>query len=264
MELLVVMALMSILWGVAYVMFYQSKVVFSLSISQLEMYQHARIAIGGISQDLKGAALKNNTDYFKSFTTADDDVSELTPPPRQNSSILAFLSLTPNGSSTPVTLIAYYLNNADELMRAEYNDTSYIYDAVSESGFNLAAATFYILATNVNYFNLAYNDGNDWVSSWDSTCVTCTTTGLLPNSIRVILQIYGSGTGNTLKVGTFTTEIAIPYRITHEDEHVDGDEEDDDDHHGDDDDDDHGDDDDDDHHDDDDDDDHHGDDDDGD
>src|SRR4030067_1680935 len=92
MELLVVMALMSILWGVAYVMFYQSKMVFSLSISQLTMYQYARVAIGGISQDFKGVALKNNTDYFKSFTTA--DVSGLTPPPRQNSSILAFLSLT--------------------------------------------------------------------------------------------------------------------------------------------------------------------------
>ena len=77
MELLVVMALMSILWGVAYVMFYQSKMVFSLSIDQLKMYQHARIAIGGISQDLKGAALKNNTDYFKSFTT-EDDMSGLT------------------------------------------------------------------------------------------------------------------------------------------------------------------------------------------
>ena len=224
MELLVVMALMSILWGVAYVMFYQSKMVFSLSISQLEMYQHARIAIGGISQDLKGVALKNNTDYFKSFTTA-DDMSGLAPPPRQNSSILAFLSLTPNGSSTPVTLITYYLNNADELMRAEYNDTSYIYDTVS--GFDPAAATFYTLAANVNYFNLTYNDGNDWVSSWDSTYGT--TTGLLPNAIRVMLQIYGSGTGNTLKIGTFTTEIAIPYRITHEDEHVDGDGDDDDD-----------------------------------
>ena len=110
-------------------------------------------------------------------------------------------------------------------MRAEYNDTSYIYDTVS--GFNPAAATFYTLATNVNYFNLTYNDGNDWVSSWDSTYGT--TTGRLPNSIRVILQIYGSSTGNTLKVGTFTTEIAIPCRITHEDEHVDGDDDDDDD-----------------------------------
>ena len=242
MELLVVMALMSILWGVAYMMFYQSKMVLSLSSSQLTMYQYARVAIGGISQDLKGVALKNNTDYFRSFTTA--EASGLTPPPRQNSSILTFLSLTPNGSSTPVTLIAYYLNNADELMRAEYNDTSYIYGAVS--GFNPTAATFYTLATNVNYFNLAYNIGSStWVNSWDSTYGT--TTGLLPNSIRVILQIYGSGTGNTLKVGTFTTEIAMPYRITHEDEHVDGDDVDDD-HHGDDDDDDdhhHGDDDDD-------------------
>lgn len=249
MELLVVMALMSILWGVAYMMFYQSKMVFSLSSKQLTMYQSARIAIGGISQDLKGVALKNNTDYFRSFTTA--EASELTPPPRQNSSILTFLSLTPNGSSTPVTLITYYLNNADELMRAEYNNTSYIYGDVS--GFNPAAATFYKLATNVNYFNLEYKynigSSSTGVSSWDST--SGTTTGLLPNSIRVILQIYGSGTGNKLKVGTFTTEIAIPCRITHEDEHVDGDEEDDD-HH--DDDDDHHDDDDD-HHDDDDD--HH-------
>jgi len=242
-ELIVVMALMSILWGVAYTMFYQSRKVFSTSYDQLRMYQYARIAIGGISQDLKGVALKNNTDYFRSFTTA--EVSGLTPPPRQNSSILTFLSLTSNGSSTPVTLIAYYLNNTDELMRAEYNDTSYIYDTVS--GFNPAAATFYKLATNVNYFNLVYGTGSTWVSSWDST--NGTTTGLLPNAIKVTLQIYGSGTGNTLKVGTFTTEIAMPYRITHEDEHVDGDEEDDDDHHGDDDDDHH----DDDHHDDDDD-----------
>src|SRR3989339_1150786 len=128
-ELLIVIALMAILWGVAYTMFYQSKKVFSLSNNKLEMYQYARIAVDEISRDLKGATLKDNVDYFRSFTTP--ETVGLTPSPRDNSSILTFLSLTPNGSSTPLTLIAYYLTNADELMRAEYNDTSYIYGTVS-------------------------------------------------------------------------------------------------------------------------------------
>src|SRR3972149_8145136 len=62
-ELLIVIALMAILWGVAYTMFYQSKKVFSLSNNKLEMYQYARIAMDEISRDLKGATLKDNVDY---------------------------------------------------------------------------------------------------------------------------------------------------------------------------------------------------------
>ena len=49
-ELLIVIALMAILWGVAYTMFYQSKKVFSLSANKLEMYQYARIAMDEISE----------------------------------------------------------------------------------------------------------------------------------------------------------------------------------------------------------------------
>ena len=162
-----------------------------------------------ISRDLKGATLKDNVDYFRSFTTA--ETVGLTPSPRDNSSILTFLSLTPNGSSTPLTLIAYYLTNANELMRAEYNDTSYIYGTVS--GFNPGQATFYKLAANMDYFNLQYGTGSTWVGIWDST--SGTTTGRLPDSVRVTLQIYGTGTGNALEIGTFTTQIMIPYRITH-------------------------------------------------
>ena len=208
-ELIIVIALMAILWGVAYTMFYQSKKVFSLSSNELEMYQHARIAMDGISRDLKGATLKDNVDYFKSFTTA--EVSGLTPPPRDNSSILTLLTLTSNGSSTPVTLTTYYLNDANELMRAEYNDTSYIYGMVS--GFNPDNATFYKLAANMNYFNITYGTGSTWVSGWDST--SGTTTGRLPDAVRVTMQIYGTSSGNVLKIGTFTTEIALPYRVTH-------------------------------------------------
>ena len=208
-ELIIVMALMAILWGVAYTMFYQSKKVFSLSNNKLEMYQYARIAMDEISRDLKGATLKDNVDYFRSFTTA--ETVGLTPSPRDNSSILTFLSLTPNGSSTPLTLIAYYLTNADELMRAEYNDTSYIYGTVS--GFNPGLATFYKLTANTNYFNLAYIYSSGSTTTWDST--SGTTIGRLPDAVSVTLQIYGTGTGNTLETGTFTTQIMIPYRITH-------------------------------------------------
>lgn len=208
-EIIIVMALMAILWGVSYSMVYQSKMVFSLSYNELEKYQHARIAMDGISRDIKGSTLKDNTDYFRSFTAA--EVSGLTPPPRDDSSILTLLTMTPNGSSTPVTLVTYYLTNANELMRAEYNDTSYIYGTVS--GFNPSNAAFYKLAANMNYFNLAYGTGSTWVSTWDST--SGTTTGRLPDAVRVTLQIYGTGSGNILGIGTFTTEIAIPYRVTH-------------------------------------------------
>ena len=208
-ELLIVIALMAILWGVAYTMFYQSKKVFSLSANKLEMYQYARIAMDEISRDLKGATLKDNVDYFRSFSIA--EAVGLTPPPKNNSSILTLLSLTSNGSSTPVTLITYYLNNADELTRAEYNDTSYIYGTVS--AFNPSQATFYKLAGNMNYFSLAYITGSATVSAWDST--SGTTTGRLPDAVSITLQIYGTGTGNALETGTFTTQIMIPYRITH-------------------------------------------------
>ena len=204
-ELLIVIALMTILWGVAYTVFYQSKRVFSLSDNKLETYQYARIAMDEISRDLKGATLKDNVDYFRSFTTGPADA-------KSNNSVLTFLSLTPNGSSTPVTLIIYYLKNTDELMRAEYNDTSYIYGTISSS-FDPSQFTYYKLTANTNYFNLAYLSGSDTVSAWDST--SGTTTGHLPDAVSITLQIYGTGTGNTLETGTFTTQIMIPYRITH-------------------------------------------------
>lgn len=204
-ELVIVIALMAILWGVAYTMFYQSKNVFSLSDNKLEMYQYARIAMDEISRDLKGATLKDNVDYFRSFTNGPADA-------KNNNSVLTFLSLTPNGSSTPVTLITYYLKNTDELMRAEYNDTSYIYGTVPAS-IDPSQFTYYKLTANTNYFNLAYVTGSATVSAWDST--SGTTTGHLPDAVNVTLQIYGTGTGNTLERGTFTTQIMLPYRITH-------------------------------------------------
>ncbi|MBI5679030.1 MAG: prepilin-type N-terminal cleavage/methylation domain-containing protein, partial [Planctomycetes bacterium] len=160
-ELLIVIALMAVLWGVAYTMFYQSKRVFSLSDNKLGTYQYARIAMDEISRDLKGATLKDNVDYFRSFTTGHADA-------KSNNSVLTFLSLTPNGSSTPVTLITYYLKNTDELMRAEYNDTSYIYGTVPTS-IDPSQFTSYKLTANTTYFNLAYVTGSASVSAWDST-----------------------------------------------------------------------------------------------
>ena len=97
-------------------------------------------------------------------------------------------------------------------MRAEYNDTSYIYGTIS-SGIDPSQFTYYKLTANTNYFNLAYITGSATVSAWDST--SGTTTGRLPDAVSVTLQIYGTGTGNALETGTFTTQIMIPYRITH-------------------------------------------------
>lgn len=208
-ELIIVMALMAILWGIAYTMFYQSKNVFSLSANKLQMCQDARSAMDGISRDLKGAILKDRTDFFQSFTIA--ETTGLSPTPKNGSSILTFLSLTSNGSSTPVTLVTYYLSDADELLRAEYNDTMYIYGTVE--GFNPGSSTFYKLAANMAYFNLAYGTGGAWLDTWDSAYGT--TTGRLPDAVRVTLQVYGTGSGNVLERGTFTTEIMLPYRVTH-------------------------------------------------
>ncbi len=208
-EFIIVMGLMAILWGIAYTMFYQSKNVFSLSVNKLQMCQDARSAMDGISRDLKGAMLKDRTDFFRSFTIA--ETTGLSPTPKDDSSILTFLSLTSNGSSTPVTLVTYYLSDADELVRAEYNDTAYIYGRVSS--FNPGSSTFYKLAANTAYFNLAYGTGNAWMNTWDST--SGTTTGRLPDAVRVTLQVYGTVSGHVLERGTYTTEVMLPYRVTH-------------------------------------------------
>ena len=43
---------------------YQSRNVFSLSVNKLQMCQDARIAMDGISRDLKGAMLKDKTGFL--------------------------------------------------------------------------------------------------------------------------------------------------------------------------------------------------------
>ncbi len=216
-ELLIVMALMGVVWSVAYAMFYQSKGVFSLCNNKLEMYQHARIAMDSISRDLKGAVLKDDRDFFVSFGT--QSASSLSP--AANTSILLFLTLTPNGSSTPATLVAYYLNNTDELMRAEYYDTSYVYGTVS--GITPGSATYYKLTANTNFFNLDYYKKGSKATAWNSTGDlsingTTTGTGKLPDTVRVTLQMYGTntryisgkGTEEILQTGTFTSNIMLP------------------------------------------------------
>lgn len=216
-ELLIVMALTAILWAIAYAMFYQSKGLFSLCSNKLEMYQQARIAMDNISRDLKGAVIKDDRDFFVSFGT--QSASSLSP--ATNTSILLFLTLAPNGSSTPATLVAYYLNNTGELMKAEFYDTSYVYGTVS--GITPGSATYYKLTTNTNLFNLDYYTKGTWVAGWNSTGDpningTTTGTGKLPDAVRVTLQMYGTNTSyisgkyteNIQEIGTFTSKIMLP------------------------------------------------------
>ncbi|MGR3293170.1 MAG: prepilin-type N-terminal cleavage/methylation domain-containing protein [Candidatus Scalindua sp.] len=186
-ELIVAIALASILIMVTAMIFKQASSAFSQSDARSEVYQNVRAAFDIIKRDLSGATLNTNREWFK---------GEL--------NTIEFLSSTSNNNDQPITLIKYFLSGT-ALNKSENTDTTFLNEIISS--FGTATATG-ILGLNVSTLQFRYYDknaiGEKWGNTWDCPG---TNTAFLPDAVEVEMTI--SDTLNRYTV-TSTNIISIP------------------------------------------------------
>jgi type II secretory pathway pseudopilin PulG len=201
-ELVVAIALASILILVTAMIFKQASSAFSQSDARSEVYQNVRAAFDTIKRDISGATLNTRYELFQAF----NDVSAASYSAigaKEGSDILTLLSSTPNLADKPVALITYFLNTDNILSKAEITDSTL---NASISGFNPDSATGYKLGFNVSTLQFRYQDSDGtWVDTWETG--TGTAYQYLPDAVEVEMTV--SDTLNRY-TETSTNIISIP------------------------------------------------------
>ena len=186
-ELIVAIALASILILVTAMIFKQASSAFSQSDARSEVYQNVRAAFDIIKRDISGATLNTNREWFNGDLNT-----------------IEFLSSTSNDNDQPITLIKYFLNGTT-LNKSENTDTTFL--NLSISSFGTATSTG-ILGLNVSTLQFRYYDkgavGQKWGDTWDCPG---TNTSFLPDAVEVEMTV--SDTLNRY-TGTSTNIISIP------------------------------------------------------
>ena len=212
-ELLVAVALASILILVTAMIFKQASSAFSESDARNEVYQNVRAAFDIIKRDISGAMLNTNYELFKSFDNIDEnDYPSIKA--KDKSDILTFLSSTPNLEDKPVALITYYLHTDNILYKLEKTGTNTLNTSIA--GFDPDTedkTTYKKLGLNVSTLQFRHLDtdgttcvgkreGDVGSEEWDST-----TKKYLPDAVEVKMTV--SDTRNRY-TGTSTNIISIP------------------------------------------------------
>ena len=202
-ELIVAIALASILILVTAMIFKQASNAFSQSDARSEVYQNVRAAFDIIKRDISGATLNTNYELFKSFDNINAG-NYLAIKAKGGSDILTLLSSTPNLEDKPLALITYYLKDDNILYKLEKTGTSTLNTGISS--FDLKTETEYKkLGLNVSSLQFRYYDKDavvKWEDTWDST-----TKKYLPDAVEVEMTV--SDTRNRY-MGTSTNIISIP------------------------------------------------------
>ncbi len=199
-ELIVAIALASILILVTAMIFKQASSAFSESDARNEVYQNLRAAFDIIKRDISGATLNTNHELFKAFDNIDAN-SYLSINAKEGSDIITILSSAPNFEDKPVALITCFLNTDNILSKAEITDTNTLNASIA--GFNPDDATGYQLGFNVGTWQLKYRDTDGtWGDTWDSTAKK-----YLPDAVEVKMTV--SDTLNRY-TRTSTNIISIP------------------------------------------------------
>jgi len=185
-ELIVAIALASILILVTAMIFKQASSAFSQSDARSEVYQNVRAAFDTIKRDVSGATLNSNRELFNGDLNT-----------------IEFLSSTSNNNDQPITLIKYFLSGTT-LYKSENTDTTFLNEPISSFG---TATTTGILGLNVSTLQFRYYDKNavvKWGDTWDCPG---TNTSFLPDAVEVEMTV--SDTLNRY-TGTSTNIISIP------------------------------------------------------
>ena len=185
-ELIVAIALASILILVTAMIFKQASSAFSQSDARSEVYQNVRAAFDTIKKDISGSTLNTNREWFNGDLNT-----------------IEFLSSTSNNNDQPIALIRYFLSGTT-LYKSENTDTTFLNEPISSFG---TATTTGILGLNVSSLQFRYYDKNavvNWGDTWDCPG---TNTSFLPDSVEVKITV--SDTLNRY-TGTSTNIISIP------------------------------------------------------
>ena len=199
-ELIVAIALASILILVTAMIFKQASSAFSQSDARSEVYQNVRATFDTIKRDVSGATLNTRYELFQAFNDVSAS-SYSSIEAKEGSDILTLLSSTPNLEDKPIALITYFLDTSNILSKAEITGTSTLNSSIS--GFDPDTATGYQLGFNVSTLQFRYQDTDGtWGDTWDST-----TKKYLPDAVEVAMTISDMRNRYT---GTSTNIISIP------------------------------------------------------
>ena len=185
-ELIVAIALASILILVTAMIFKQASSAFSQSDARSEVYQNVRAAFDTIKRDVSGATLNTNREWFNGDLNT-----------------IEFLSSTSNDNDQPITLVKYFLSGTT-LNKSENTDTTFLNLPISSFGTSTSTG---ILGLNVSTLQFRYYDKDavvNWGDTWDCPG---TNTSFLPDAVEVEMTI--SDTLNRY-TGTSTNIISIP------------------------------------------------------
>jgi len=202
-ELVVAIALASILILVTAMIFKQASSAFSQSDARSEVYQNVRAAFDIIKRDISGATLNTRYELFQAFNDV-SAASYSTIGAKEGSDIITLLSSTPNLEDKPVALITYYLKTDNVLYKLENTGTSTLNSAISS--LPDTGTTYKELGFNVSTLQFRYqNTDGGWVDTWETG--TSTPYQYLPNAVEVEMTV--SDTLNRY-TGTSTNIISIP------------------------------------------------------
>ena len=202
-ELVVAIALASILILVTAMIFKQASSAFSQSDARSEVYQNVRAAFDIIKRDISGATLNTRYELFQAFNDV-SAASYSTIGAKEGSDIITLLSSTPNLEDKPVALITYYLKTDNVLYKLENTGTSTLNSAISS--LPDTGTTYKELGFNVSTLQFRYqNMDGGWVDTWETG--TSTSYQYLPNAVEVEMTV--SDTLNRY-TGTSTNIISIP------------------------------------------------------
>ena len=202
-ELVVAIALASILILVTAMIFKQASSAFSQSDARSEVYQNVRAAFDTIKRDISGATLNTRYELFQAFNDV-SAASYSTIGAKEGSDIITLLSSTPNLEDKPVALITYYLKTDNVLYKLENTGTSTLNSAISS--LPDTGTTYMELGFNVSTLQFRYQDSDGgWVDTWETG--TSTSYQYLPNAVEVEMTVSDILNRYT---GTSTNIISIP------------------------------------------------------
>ena len=201
-ELIISVALASMLILITSMIFKQASSAFSQSDARGEVYQNVRAAFDIIKRDISGATLNTRYELFRAFNNISAS-SYSTIKAKEGSDIITLLSSTPNLEDKPVALITYYLKSDNILYKLENTGTSTLNTAISS--FPDAGTTYNELGFNVSTLQFRYQDSDGtWGDTWETG--TSTAYQYLPNAVEVEMTV--SDTRNRY-TGTSTNIISI-------------------------------------------------------